>query len=148
MVLLVPSMKGIVKMATEKIKVKMGRKEIPHTEKTASMVREMARYGLNLKQIGDVLGISGPTVAKLYRADYDLGQSSAISKVAQTLFHAATNADKPNITACIFFLKCHAGWNDKGEDLGKKDQRKQNAETSHEGTAWEKALNASGSPLQ
>lgn len=96
----------------------------PHepTADTRRQVRELAAFGLTNKQIGSVMNISGPTVSKHYEDELEQGKSVAIAQVARTLFKEATKNEKPNITAAIFYLKSQAGWNDRADSLGKKEQ--------------------------
>ena len=60
----------------------------------------------------------------------DIGAAEANAAVAQSLCKQATNADKPNVVAAIFWLKARAGWRDSDprEGLGKKEKQQADAE--------------------
>ena len=63
----------------------------------------------------------------------ETGSIIANTRVAQTLFQRATEGTgKEAVTACIFWLKCRAGWRDQPVDatLGKKEQRQEAAEAA------------------
>lgn len=93
-------------------------------------VRTMVSMGMTQEEICAVIGVSKPTLHKYYRAELDAGAAEANAAVAQSLFKQATNPDKPNVVAAIFWLKARAGWRDADprEDSGKKEQKQTAAE--------------------
>ena len=103
----------------------------PHNpdERDLKRVRTMVGMGMTQDEICAVIGVSKPTLHKYYRADLDVGAAEANAAVAQSLFKQATNAEKPNVVAAIFWLKARAGWRDADprEGVGKKEQRQQDA---------------------
>ena len=103
----------------------------PHNpdERDLKRVRTMVGMGMTQNEICAVIGVSKPTLHKYYRADLDVGAAEANAAVAQSLFKQATNPDKPNVVAAIFWLKARAGWRDADprEGVGKKEQRQQDA---------------------
>ncbi len=103
----------------------------PHNpdERDLKRVRTMVGMGMTQDEICAVIGVSKPTLHKYYRADLDVGAAEANAAVAQSLFKQATNAEKPNVIAAIFWLKARAGWRDADprEGVGKKEQRQQDA---------------------
>ena len=104
----------------------------PHKpdERDLKRVRTMVGMGMTQDEICAVIGVSKPTLHKYYRADLDVGAAEANAAVAQSLFKQATNAEKPNVIAAIFWLKARAGWRDADprEGLGKKEQKQAAAE--------------------
>ena len=103
----------------------------PHNpdERDLKRVRTMVGMGMTQNEICAIIGVSKPTLHKYYRADLDVGAAEANAAVAQSLFKQATNAEKPNVVAAIFWLKARAGWRDADprEGVGKKEQRQQDA---------------------
>ena len=103
----------------------------PHNpdERDLKRVRTMVGMGMTQNEICAIIGVSKPTLHKYYRADLDVGAAEANAAVAQSLFKQATNPDKPNVVAAIFWLKARAGWRDADprEGVGKKEQRQQDA---------------------
>jgi hypothetical protein len=54
----------------------------------------------------------------------------------------ATDKDKPNVSAAIFWLKTRARWSEaKEEELGKKEIARIAAQSAGKDTAWENLLN-------
>lgn len=94
-------------------------------EETRERVRQLASVGTKQEDIALSIGISKPTLVKYYRDELNVGMIDANAKVAQSLFDQATNKDKPNVVAAIFWLKARAGWRDSdgsNEVKGKKEQ--------------------------
>lgn len=117
---------------------KMGRKPHERDEKTAQQIKSLAGMGVPDFDIAKVVKMSGPTMRKYYMAELETGHIEANAKVAQSLFKQATNGEKPNVAAAIFWLKCRAGWReDQGEDQGKKEMRETLARVADKGTEWE-----------
>lgn len=81
----------------------------------------LARMGLSEEQIATSLGISASTITRRKRDDEQFdralkaGRQEGITAVTNQLFTSATDPDKPNTSAAIFFLKNRAGWRDKAE---------------------------------
>lgn len=87
------------------------------TAATLTDVEKYASLGLKLEQIASCIGIHVATLCKK-KNQYDelneaikKGKAKAIAAAARTVVEAAT-IDK-NLTAAIFFLKCHGGWREK-----------------------------------
>ena len=81
----------------------------------------LARMGLSEEQIATSLGISRSTISRRKREDDTFatalksGKQEGITLVTNQLFNSATDPQKPNTSAAIFFLKNRAGWRDKQE---------------------------------
>ena len=117
---------------------KMGRKPHEREEKTALQIKTLAGMGIPDFDIAKVIKMSSPTMRKYYMVELETGHIEANAKVAQSLFKQATNADKPNVSAAIFWLKCRAGWReDQAEDPGKKEMRDTLSRVADKGTEWE-----------
>ena len=86
----------------------------------------MSGLGIRDADIANVLCVTPPTLRKHYAAELARGHAEATAKVAQSLFNMATNPDKPNVAAAIFWMKCRAGWRE--QDGGKKDEAAKAAE--------------------
>jgi hypothetical protein len=129
-----------------KQKAKGGRPSYVPTERDRAQVKTMAAMGITEIDIGKVIGVSAPTLRKYFAVDLDTGHIEANAKVAQSLFRQATNPEKPNVTAAIFWLKARAGWRDgsRGYDdedtPGKKAQAQAEARTAAVGTDWDELL--------
>ena len=88
------------------------------TPKILARVEAIARKGLSMEQIADVLGISRATVFKNKAANKDFadairkGQSKGLDTITNALFKAAKGG---NITAQIFYLKNRGpdAWKDR-----------------------------------
>lgn len=121
--------------------VKKGRKPYQRDEAIARQVKTLAGMGIPDYDIAKVIGMSGPTMRKYYMAELETGHVEANAQVSQSLFKMATNKEKPNVPAAIFWLKCRAGWReDGGEEMGKKEAREVLSKVAERGTDWEGLL--------
>lgn len=81
----------------------------------------LAKMGLSEEQIGVSLGISVSTISRRKKDDEQFaetlkaGKQAGITAVTNSLFTAATDEAKPNMSAAIFYLKNRGGWRDKQE---------------------------------
>src|SRR5258707_990140 len=99
----------------------------------------MAGYGVPELDIAKVVGISNHTLRKWYSQELIDGRVNANSKVAQSLFEKAMGTGQGSVTACIFWLKCRAGWVEPRsweQGPGKKEQLQQAAAKGGVGTEW------------
>ncbi len=111
----------------------VGRPRFEPTEAQRSQVKAMAGYGIPQADIGLVIGCDPKTLRVHFQSELETGSIIANTRVAQTLFQRATEGTgKEAVTACIFWLKCRAGWRDQPVDatLGKKEQRQEAAEAA------------------
>lgn len=106
---------------------KTGRKAYTPTEKEAKQVRMLSGMGTRCADIARVLGISESTLRKYYADDLEIGYIQTNAKVAESLYRQATNEEKPNVAATIFWLKTRAGWKEDAAE-GKKEERQKAAE--------------------
>lgn len=97
------------------------------TKRDREQVLLLSGLGVRDSDIAITLGITGPTLRKYYADDLAKGHAEANAKVAQSLFNMATNPDKPNVAAAIFWMKCRAGWREL--DGGKKEEAIRAAES-------------------
>ena len=118
-----------------------GRPPYVPSDKEKVQVKTLAGMGIRDYEIARVMQISEPTLRKYFAHELEVGHIEANAKVAQSLFKSATNADKPNVVAQIFWLKCRAGWKEaEVAPLGKKEQEEETARTADKGTAWDGLL--------
>lgn len=89
-------------------------------------VEMMATVGIDHDTIARVIGKSKPTLYKYFRDELDMGKAKTTTRIAESLIMSALAG---NTTAQIFYLKCRAGWSDRGHEApGKKQQQKRKAE--------------------
>jgi hypothetical protein len=130
--------------------MKAGRKPHEPTEQGRKQVEAMASYGVPLVDIARVLGVSAPTVAKWYPYEIETGHIKANSMVAQSLYNKAMGNGQGAVTACIFWLKCRAGWvepkpwDHEQQYVGKKELQQQAAATAGAATEWASDLEFEG----
>jgi hypothetical protein len=89
----------------------MARPSFQPTEEQRRLVKSLAAYGNTQDQIASVLGQSSRTLRKYFRDELDRGATEANSQIAHALFKKAKDGDT---TAQIFWLKCRAGWRERG----------------------------------
>lgn len=120
----------------------MGRKPYEPTEKDRIQVKMLAAMGVPDYDIAKVMQLSGPTLRKYFFQELEAGHIEANAQVAQSLYKMATDKEKPNVSAAIFWLKTRARWSEaKEEDLGKKEIARIAAESAGKNTPWENLLN-------
>src|SRR5262245_52882850 len=101
----------------------------PHvvTDKDRRQVRVMAAMGIPHEDIAHVLGMHRRSLGRHFAHELQTAGTEANAKVAQSLYQQATSAEKPNVVAAIFWLKCRAGWREKDEEEA-KTKRERTAE--------------------
>jgi len=119
---------------------KGGRPPYEPTDKDRGQVKLMAAMGIPDYDIAKVMSLSGPTLRKYFWTELETGHIEANAKVAQSLFRQATNVEKPNVSAAIFWLKCRAGWREDSAEPGKKEQLSNLAKSAEDGTTWDGLL--------
>ena len=77
------------------------------TEEQRKLVQTMAAAGIQSEAICLVIGVSGKTLRKHYRAELDTAVTRANAMVASSLYMKAI---KGNVVAQIFWVKTRAGW--------------------------------------
>tara|TARA_R110000868_G_scaffold2666_4_gene18841 strand:- start:1439 stop:1870 length:432 start_codon:yes stop_codon:yes gene_type:complete len=88
----------------------VGRPSYVPTEEMRKQVELLSGIGVPLEQICVLAGIDRKTLSKHYRAEIDMGHAKANSRMAKRLFDIANSDSRDSLTACIFWLKCRAGW--------------------------------------
>ncbi|MEI5998244.1 hypothetical protein H3V53_13830 [Paraburkholderia bengalensis] len=109
----------------------MGRPAYKPTDRDREQVKMLSGMGIDGANIAALLGISEPTMRKYFRRELEIGYVQANAQVAQSLFRQATDKNKPNVVAAIFWMKTRAGWVEaKPEEAtkGKKDVQKEAAQ--------------------
>lgn len=89
------------------------------TANSRRIVREAAAFGFTNIEIGVLLGVSEPTVAKYYPDELTKGKIHVNMKVARRMFQRAMSNDKEGLIAGMFFLKARAGWKDNHQIISK-----------------------------
>jgi hypothetical protein len=124
-----------------------GRPEFEPTKDQRKVVKAMAAYGIPQFDIARVIGCSAPTLRLHFALELETGSTEATAQVAQTLFNIATGNGKDAANACMFWLRCRAGWRDRDphvEAPGKKELAFEAARTAGEGTDWGDDLTGRG----
>jgi hypothetical protein len=119
---------------------KLGRPAHQRDEKIARQIKTLSAMGIPDFDVCKVVGLSAPTMRKYYTAELEIGHIESNAQVAQSLFKQATDQNKPNVTAAIFWLKCRAGWSEQQDELGKKEVAAALAKAAEVGTSWEGLL--------
>lgn len=71
----------------------------------------MSAYGVPQEDISRVIGIAPHTLRAHFAEEISVAAVEATAKVAQRLFKIATEGTgKEAVAACIFWMKCRAGW--------------------------------------
>lgn len=101
-------------------------------ERSRQQVLAMAGYGMTHANIAEVMKIEPKTLAKHYKEELERGLAAAELRITRTLFEQATDPDKPNTAAMIFWLKAKAGWRDRdtataAPKLSKEEAARQDA---------------------
>lgn len=87
-----------------------GRPRYEPTEEMRKQVELLSGIGVPLEQICTVAGVDRKTLSKHYREAIDMGHAKANTRIAKRLFDIANGDGKEALSACIFWLKCRAGW--------------------------------------
>jgi hypothetical protein len=115
-------------------KRKAGRPAYEPTPKERGQVKMLAAFGTREDDICKLMGFSTTVLRKYFSQEMDLGHIEANAQVAQTLFKMATDKDRPNVAAVIFWLKTRAQWRDVSPPI--KEAREIEAENADKGTSW------------
>jgi hypothetical protein len=119
---------------------KGGRPAHTYDTKIAKQVKLLSAMGVPDFDICKVIGLSAPTMRKYYTAELEVGHIEANAQVAQSLYRQATDLNKPNVSAAIFWMKCRAGWSEHQDEVGKKEVAAALAKAAEVGTSWEGLL--------
>lgn len=100
-----------------KAKAKRGRPAYAVNDRDRGMVEAHIACGTPEPEIARVLRIDPKTLRKYYAHEIATSRSSANAAVAGSLFKMALGKDgqKPNVIACIFWLKTRARWRELDE---------------------------------
>lgn len=88
----------------------MARPSHQPSDKTRAQVEALVACGIPQEEIGNLLGISVPTLGKHYEAELRDGLVKANARVANNLFRMATGQGREALGAACFWLKTRAGW--------------------------------------
>ena len=88
-----------------------GRPPWKPTPEQLEQVKQMSGMGITHVQMSAIMGVDEKTIRKHCRKEIDSGAVEATLKVAQNLFHQAT--EQNNTAAMIFWMKARAGWSEK-----------------------------------
>jgi hypothetical protein len=97
---------------------KKGEIEVRHvpTDEGRRLVEVLASCGVPHEEIGRIVGTSRRALGRHYRDQLAIGRVRANAKVAGNLFKLALGDGPGAVTACIFWLKCRAGWHQVPRD--------------------------------
>lgn len=73
-------------------------------------VENLSGIGIPVDKIGLIVKISKPTILSNYSDALERGRAKALTQISQRLFDIAMGTSRDSLTACIFWLKCQAGW--------------------------------------
>lgn len=150
-----PGKQGAQPPERQQLETFMSRTPHEPTDEQRAAVETMAGYGIPHDDIAKVIRIDPTTMRRWYREELDRGHAVANTKVAQNLFKIASGAGREAVTACIFWLKCRAGWRETGPiavegwapvttKIGKKEEAEIAARTAGDGTEWGDDLRVDG----
>ena len=102
-----------------------GRKSILRDPKLAEQIQAMRQYGTSIEDVSRAVGISVPTLRKLYAGELEKGVALANIAVGKKLFERCLAGDA---VALIYWTKARMGWREKDgkdekaapEDTGKQ----------------------------
>ena len=129
--------------SARKTPLKTGRPAFKPTKEQVYSVGLMASIGIPQDQIAMAIGVDKKTLQLHFRKELDVGSTQMLTRVADSLFRQALAG---NVSACIFIMKCRAGWSEHagrdapGDRLGKKDQLIVDAQNPPAGSKWEGLL--------
>ncbi len=96
----------------------MGRPSIKFNPEIAAQVQAMSQYGAPQDDIATALGMSLPTLRKLYRKELQTGAITANTLVGKKLYERCQAGD---VTALIFWAKTRMGWRETDKKEAKAD---------------------------
>jgi hypothetical protein len=112
----------------------MGRPAYTPTDKDRKQVKMLSGMGVPGVDIAALIDVSEPTMRKYYQHELDTGYVFANAQVAQSLFKQATDKDKPNVIAAIFWMKTRGGWKEaQTAEPSKKEDRQSAAKVAGKG---------------
>jgi len=79
-------------------------------EKDRQLVLELARDGVNQKDIAFIIGTTDKTLRKYYGDDMRRVRIDCVRKAGKTLYEQGLGG---NMAALIFYLKSQGGWREK-----------------------------------
>lgn len=99
-----------------------GHNKFVPTEEQIGIIKGCAAAGTPIEDVCELLdGIDRKTWMALLQRDpeiashYKNGQAMAHMRVGRTLYQRATDTEKPDITAAIYYTKARMGWREKQE---------------------------------
>lgn len=96
-------------------------------ENIKKQVEAMASFGLTDEEIAEIVGISVEALRKSFKYELSTAPPRMVAKVAQSLYQMATDINRPNAAAAMFWLKCRGGWKDSATQAGGKKEERQEA---------------------
>ena len=115
----------------------MGRPSIQRDPKLAEQIQAMRQYGTSLEDVSRAIGISVPTLKKLYPGELEKGVALANVAVGKKLFERCMAGD---VVALIFWAKTQMGWREKD----KKDNNPEDNTGKIIGAAIREAMRSVG----
>lgn len=88
----------------------MARPKVKYDPEVAKYVQGMAKVGVPHKKIAIVIGISEPTMCRVYSSELAKGAAEAAVAIGGRLFEKAMSGDTSSL---IFWAKTQMGWREK-----------------------------------
>lgn len=98
------------------------------TEHEIDQVEKLSGLGLNIRQIGYVIGVSKSTMERRIKDQpavaeaVEKGRALALAAVTKSAFQQAISGKVPAMT--MFWLKCRAGWSETDAEDEKQNEYK------------------------
>lgn len=77
------------------------------------IVESLAAFGVPVTDIAKSIGISPPSIRRLYRHELDTAHIRANAKVAGNLFRMATGTGREAAACAMFWMKTRCGWQER-----------------------------------
>lgn len=90
-----------------------GRPKIEYDKKIAEQVQAMSQYGTPQEEIAEMVGMSKPTLCKLYKKELAHGFNIAKLSARKKIYERVMAGDPLML---IFYAKTQLGWSEKPKD--------------------------------
>ena len=105
-------------MSSQKNKAASQRPE--RSDAIAEIVLDESQYGTPPDEIADLVGLNAQTLLNVYAQEIRIGRSRAKSAIRKKIYDLCLAG---NVPLLIFYAKAQMGWNDKGQEDGKLEEK-------------------------